>query len=298
LVIEAHGLRKSYGAVEAVRGVDFTIATGETFGLLGPNGAGKSTTIHMLVGALDPDAGTVRIGDDGRASDPEVRRTIGIAPQDLALYEELTAAENLTFFARIYGLRGDRLRRRVDWGLDFAGLADRRRDRVSTFSGGMKRRLNLACAAVHEPAILLCDEPTVGVDPQSRNHIFDAIEALSAAGCTVLYTTHYMEEAERLCRRVGIMDHGQMLAIGPVDELVEAHGGQAEVRAELAAPPDPDGPALPGVLEGTTLHVPTEQPLQTIAELGRLGVEVERLSIVRPDLERVFLNLTGRKLRD
>lgn len=295
-VLEAVALTKRFDDVEAVRGVDLRIEPGETFGLLGPNGAGKSTTIHMLVGAIAPDSGRARL-DAKPVTDPEVRRAIGIAPQDLAIYEELSAEENLAMFARVYGLRGSRLRERVRWGLELAGLVERRRDRAKTYSGGMKRRLNLACAAVHEPAVLICDEPTVGVDPQSRNHIFDSIEALSDAGATVLYTTHYMEEAERLCDRVAIMDHGQVLVTGEVDALIEEHGGKAVIEAKLRAPPE-DAAGLPGVLEGETLRVESEDPLATVAALGKCDVEIARLRVDRPDLERVFLQLTGRRLRD
>ncbi|MFO0637434.1 MAG: ABC transporter ATP-binding protein [Nannocystaceae bacterium] len=295
-MIEATGLRKRFGATEAVSGLDLAIAPGETFGLLGPNGAGKSTTIHMLVGVLAPDTGEVRI-DGHAATDPDVRRRIGIAPQELAIYDELTAEENLAFFARVFGIHGARLRARIDWGLDFARLAERRRDRAGTFSGGMKRRLNLACAAVHGPAVLLCDEPSVGVDPQSRNHLFEAIERLASEGCTILYTTHYMEEAARLCDRVGIMDRGRMLAVDTVDALVAAHGGPATVTVELGADP-PDTATLPGTRVGRTLSIPSAEPLRTVAEIGRMDLEVARLTVERPDLERVFLHLTGRSLRD
>ncbi len=278
-------------------GADFSIGKAEAFGLLGPNGAGKSTTIHMLVGALAPDAGRVTIGGDGDVRDASVRRRIGIAPQELAIYEELTGAENLAFFARIYGLRGGRLAERVAWGLSFAGLTERAGDRAGTYSGGMKRRLNLACAAVHEPTVLLCDEPTVGVDPQSRNHIFESIEALKADGCTLLYTTHYMEEAERLCDRVAIMDHGKILAVDTVDALIEEHGGLTRVHAELESVPDhPD--TLPGEVDGKTLRAETDHPFEVVAQLGRLDVGVAALRLERPDLERVFLHLTGRSLRD
>lgn len=280
-----------------MRGVDFRIETAEAFGLLGPNGAGKSTTIHMLVGALAPDRGTVTVDTDGDVTRPEVRRTFGIAPQDLAIYDELSAEENLAFFGRIYGLGGARLAERVTWGLEFAGLKDRRKDRAGTYSGGMKRRLNLACAAVHEPKVLLCDEPTVGVDPQSRNHIFDSIEALKAQGCTLLYTTHYMEEAERLCDRVAIMDHGKILAVGPVEQLIEDHGGLAVVQADLAGEVD-SAVTLPGHLQGRRLSIETERPFEAMAQLGGLGLEIEELRLQRPDLERVFLQLTGRSLRD
>ena len=279
-----------------MRGVDLSLKKAETFGLLGPNGAGKSTTIHMLVGALSPDAGRVTIGG-GDVRDPSVRRQIGIAPQELAIYNELSAQENLAFFARIYGLRGEQLAERVDWGLRFAGLTDRAKDRVGTYSGGMKRRLNLACAAVHRPTVLLCDEPTVGVDPQSRNHIFESIEALKDEGCTLLYTTHYMEEAERLCDRVAIMDHGEILAVGAVQDLIDEYGGLARVRAELATVPE-DVSILPGPLEGSTFSVETQHPFDVIAELGQLPITMTEMHLQQPDLERVFLQLTGRNLRD
>jgi len=296
-VLEARDLVKSYGDHRAVDGVSFQVERGESFGLLGPNGAGKSTTLHMLVGALVPDGGRVLVDGQREPSDPHTRRDIGIAPQDLAIYEELSAEENLAFFGRIYGLRGTRLAKRVDWGLELAGLTARRKDRAETFSGGMKRRLNLACAAVHEPKILLCDEPTVGVDPQSRNHIFETIEALAAQGCTLLYTTHYMEEAERLCDRVAIMDRGRILALDTVDALITAHGGASVVQVELVEPPA-DPAALPGTLEDLVLRVETDDPLPTVETLSRAGLRIRRLRIDRPDLERVFLHLTGRTLRD
>lgn len=296
-MLRAHDLTKSFGDIHAVRGVSFELERAEAFGLLGPNGAGKSTTISMLMGALAPDSGEVLIDGDQRPSSSETRRQIGVAPQQLAIYEELTADENLAFFGRIYGLSGKKLASRIDWGLTLAGLTERRGDRVETFSGGMKRRLNLACGAIHSPRVLLCDEPTVGVDPQSRNHIFESIEALRADGCTLLYTTHYMEEAERLCDRVAIMDHGKILAIGTVDALIAEHGGAAVVELELAHPP-PDPSALPGTLEGKHLRIETEDPLPTVEALSGQGLEIRRLRIDRPDLERVFLRLTGRSLRD
>lgn len=295
-VIQARELRKSYGKIAAVDGVSFDVAAGETFGLLGPNGAGKTTTIQMLVGALAPDGGTVRIG--GReAADRETRLGVGIAPQAVALYDELTAEENLRFYGSMYGLKGARLGARIDWCLEFAGLEDRRSDRVGTYSGGMKRRLNMAVALIHEPRLVLFDEPTVGVDPQSRNHIFESVEALSKAGLTVLYTTHYMEEAERLCDRVAIMDHGKVLALDSVEGLVEAHGGTSTIVAELSAPPAADV-ALPGELEGSTLRVNSKKPLEDLAAIATARVRLSSLSLERADLETVFLNLTGRSLRD
>ena len=296
-MIQTSGLEKTYGDVKAVDGVSFEIADGEAFGLLGPNGAGKTTTILMTVGALAPDAGQVRINGELDPTRREVRRHIGVVPQDLAIYPELTAEENLGFFGRLYGLSGKHLSERIRWGLDFAGLTDRRRDRAVKYSGGMKRRLNLACALVHEPKVLFCDEPTVGVDPQSRNHLFESIEGLKSSGCTLIYTTHYMEEAQRLCDRVAILDHGKVLALDTVDGLIAAHGGSSLVEAELASTPS-NGVQLPGELDGNHLRVETERPLETVAAIGQSGADIAQLKIERPDLERVFLHLTGRSLRD
>ncbi len=299
VAVRAEGLRKSYGSTVAVDGVSLEIPAGRIFGLLGPNGAGKSTTIGMLSGLLLPDAGRVEIGgrDPGVA---ENRRRLGVAPQALAIYPELTAEENLRFFGELYGLSGSRLRERVAWALDLAGLTERRRERVDKYSGGMQRRLNLASALVHEPEVLFLDEPTVGVDPQSRNAIFEQIEALRASEKTVLYTTHYMEEAQRLCDFVAIVDHGKILAQGTVDELIAAHGGKSVLRVELAERPggDADPTGLGGHLDGTSLRIDTAHPHEAIARVFAAGVRVERLQLEPADLESVFLNLTGRRLRD
>jgi ABC-2 type transport system ATP-binding protein len=242
-------VRKSFGKTVAVDALSLSVRKGEVLGLLGPNGAGKSTSVSLAVGLLAPDSGTVTI-EGGNPSDPAVRQRIGVAPQALAIYELLSGEENLRFFGRVYGLSGAALDARVAWCLDFVGLTDRRKDWAGAYSGGMKRRLNLAAALVHDPDLLLLDEPTVGVDPQSRNSIFESIEALQREGRTVIYTTHYMEEAARLCDRIAIVDHGTLLALGTVDDLIAAHGGEATV-----------------VVQG-------------------------------PTLEKVFLNLTGRSLRD
>jgi ABC-2 type transport system ATP-binding protein len=295
-MIDVRDLRKSFGATIAVDGVTFDVGDGETFGLLGPNGAGKTTTISMLVGALMPDAGSVSVNGTP-PTEPAARMTIGVAPQSLSLYEELSAAENLTFFARLYGLRGAHLQERMLWALEFAGLGERRKDRVKTFSGGMKRRLNLAVALVHDPQVLILDEPTVGVDPQSRNHIFDRVEELKTLGRTVIYTTHYMEEAQRLCDRVAIMDHGKVLDLDRVDSLIDRHGGQSVVRAELVRPPD-EAAVLPATLEGLMLRFESDRPLEEVARLSSAGVAFRTLEVTRPDLETVFLTLTGRSLRD
>jgi ABC-2 type transport system ATP-binding protein len=281
----------------AVDGVSFDVGRGETFGLLGPNGAGKTTTISMLVGALVPDSGSVLVNGAAKPTEAAARLAIGMAPQTLSLYEELSATENLTFFARLYQLSGAKLQERVGWALEFAELADRRRDRVKTFSGGMKRRLNLAVALVHDPQVLLLDEPTVGVDPQSRNHIFGRVEQLKSLGRTIIYTTHYMEEAQRLCDRVAIMDRGKILDLDRVDTLIDRHGGRSMVKAELARPPA-DTAALPAPLDGLSLRFESERPLEEVARLSTAGVAFQTLEVARPDLETVFLTLTGRSLRD
>ena len=275
-------VRKSYGKLVAVDGLSLSIRKGELFGLLGPNGAGKSTTVSLAVGLLAPDAGTVTIEGHGNPVEPEVRRRIGVAPQALALYDLLTGEENLRFFGQVYDLSGARLAERVKWSLDFVGLTDRRGDRVGGYSGGMKRRLNLAAALMHDPELLLLDEPTVGVDPQSRNKIFESIEALHRDGRTVIYTTHYMEEAERLCDRVAIVDAGKLLALGTLDELLAAHGGP---------------PTLIVQSNGEEQRLQTAEPL---AELNRIATRtpIERFQMERPTLEQVFLRLTGRSLRD
>jgi len=275
-------VRKTYGSIVAVDGLSLEIRAGEIFGLLGPNGAGKSTTVALAVGLLDPDRGQVEIAGLGPPTDPDVRRKIGVTPQSLAIYEELSAEENVRFFGSLAGLEGRALTERTKWALDFVGLSPRARDRAATYSGGMKRRLNLAVAVVHDPPLLLLDEPTVGVDPQSRNAIFDNILALKREGRTVLYTTHYMEEAERLCDRVGIIDNGQLLALDTVPRLVAEHGGRSTL-----------------VLDGEEpeTRIETDDP---VGELARLGERARhgRFRLEQPDLETVFLNLTGRRLRD
>ncbi len=281
-MLELRDLRKWYGPTRAVDGLSLTVRAGEVFGLLGPNGAGKTTTIHMAVGLVAPDAGEVVVNGAGAPTDPEVRRSIGVAPQAVALYDELTAEENLTFFGRLFGLRGRELAARVDRLLGWTGLEPRRRDRVSGFSGGMKRRLNLAAALVHDPRLVLLDEPTAGVDPQSRNAIFDAVLELKAEGRTVVYTTHYMEEAERLCDRVAIVDHGRVLALDAVETLIDRHGGRSVVTVTHA-----------GGDERIETSDPVGELTRLLSKKGASSVRVDR-----PDLESVFLALTGRSLRD
>lgn len=296
-MISSINLTKSFGHNVAVNDVTFDVKRGEVFGLLGPNGAGKTTTISMLSGLLKPDAGEIVIDGAGDPSQSSIRRLIGAAPQSLALYDELTARENLCFFGQLYGLRARKLAERVSLALEIAGLTERKNDRVGTFSGGMKRRLNLVCALVHDPPVLFLDEPTVGVDPQSRNLIFEQIEALRDEGRTVIYTTHYMEEAQRLCDRVAIIDNGKILDLDTVDKLIERHGGAAKVSAELDEVPH-DKHDLPGQLDGLNLAFESDHPLEEVARLSGAGIVFKTLRVDRPDLESVFLNLTGRRLRD
>jgi ABC-2 type transport system ATP-binding protein len=279
--IELVGYHKSYGPVVAVDSLSLAIDKGELFGLLGPNGAGKTTAVRGMCGLLWPDRGQVTIAGKP-PTDLHTRATIGLAPQDIALYDELSAEENLAFLGRLYGLRGARLRGRIGWCLGFAGLQDRRRDRVKAYSGGMRRRLNLAAALIHDPALLVLDEPTVGVDAQSRNVILESILDLRKQGRTIIYTTHYMEEAQRLCDRVAIMDHGRLLACDTVEELIAAHGGQTMVAIERG---------------GREEQLTTDDPVRTLSQLDWHD-RPERLRIEPASLESVFLNLTGRQLRD
>ncbi|WP_395141746.1 ABC transporter ATP-binding protein [Armatimonas sp.] len=273
-MLELKNLTKRYGERVAVDRLSLSVKRGERFGLLGPNGAGKTTTISMLVGALKPDSGEILFNGEPLAgeSDP-LKRKIGYVPQELALYDDLTAVENLRFFGAIYGLGGTKRNERVEASLELAGLTDRAKNKVRTFSGGMKRRLNLAAALLHEPELLVLDEPTVGVDPQSRNAIFEALEKLAAQGITLLYTTHYMEEVERLCERIAIMDQGQIVAEGTLAEL---------------------GELLPRKESGS---ITLESNAATLELLKAHGL-TWRDTGERGGLESVFLHLTGRSLRD
>jgi len=281
-MLSLRGLHKRFGNVIAVDGLSLEVRRGEILGLLGPNGAGKSTTIHMAVGLVTPDQGTVEVAGRGSPRQPGVRRLLGVAPQALAIYEALSPEENLRFFGRVQGLSGRALAERVDWALAFSALEDRRRDRAGGLSGGMKRRLNLAAALVHDPELLMLDEPTAGVDPQSRNAILDRVVELRTLGRTVVYTTHYMEEASRICDRVAIVDHGRVLALGTVADLISSHGGD---------------PVLVVREGGVERRLPTRDPAGELARILAAGA-VEDFRVERADLEAVFLNLTGRRLRD
>lgn len=304
-MIRVTHLRKTYGPVTAVDDLSFEVRPNETFGLLGPNGAGKTTTIHMIVGLLRPDSGQIAVGGISDPTRPEVRRSIGIAPQILSLYGDMTVRENLMFFGRLYGMHGRRLRGRVRAVLERGALTERAGSLVKTLSGGMQRRLQLACAMLHEPQVLLLDEPTVGIDPQARHHIFQDIRELKSQGRTVLLTTHYMEEAQQLCDRIAIMDHGRILVMDSVESLIQAHAGKVMVRAELeeASPRDLRGSIASAAASGWHmdnghLRFETDDPLEAIRRLTESGLAVRSIAIDQPSLETVFLELTGRSLRD
>lgn len=311
-IVEANNLVKQYaGSPEpAVRGVSFAIQQGEIFGFLGPNGAGKTTTISMLSCLLKPTEGSATVaGFDLIRQSSEVKRRIGLVPQDLALYPTLSARDNLSFFGRIYGLKSSNLRQRVDDALKMVGLSDRAGDAVETFSGGMKRRVNIAAGLLHRPEVLFLDEPTVGVDPQSRNFIFENVESLNQEGLTVLYTTHYMEEAQRLCDRVAIIDQGQIIALDTPKALITSLGGGI---IHLGVPPEiPESlitevERLPGVqsvahtdgkLEITAQHA-QQALISVIKVFNDADISITSLEILEPNLETVFLHLTGKRLRE
>lgn len=275
-------IRKSYGQTQALRGVSFECRAGEVLALLGPNGAGKSTTIGIATGLLRPDAGTVELLGFGSPMRRSVRARIGVATQSIALYEDLNATENLRFFGSMHRISKADLRTRSERLLERVGLDQRADQPVHTYSGGMKRRLNLAVALIHDPDLVLLDEPTAGVDPQSRNAILDLVRELGQSGKAVVYSTHYMDEAQRVSDRVAILDHGVVMAGGTVDQLIAAHGGQTRVRHETA--------------HGQTA-VQTDQPLAVLADM-LASPDTLAIHVDRPDLEAVFLNLTGRSLRD
>lgn len=308
--LEVKGLRKEFKGTVAVDDVSFSVLTGEVFGLLGPNGAGKSTTISMLCGLLTPNAGSIYLrGEEVTRKPSEIKRVLGLVPQDIALYPSLTARENLTFWGRMYGLSGSLLPERVNEALEYCGLTDRAGDRIETFSGGMKRRINIGAALLHKPELLIMDEPTVGIDPQSRNHILDTVLRLNSEGVTVIYTSHYMEEVEHLCSRIAIMDYGKIIAMGTKEELAKTVGDADKLEiavGESVVPALKEIEAIPGVqsvadgsglvtvlVKGGHEHLP-----QILEVLSRSGAKIRSVDITEPNLESVFLSLTGRALRD
>lgn len=308
-ILTVDNLRKAYGPLQAVGGASFAIDAGEVFGLLGPNGAGKSTTINIIATILKADSGTVAVSGVPISTSGDYKRKIGYVPQEISLSERLTARENLAFFGRLYDLSGATLRTAVDEMLANVGLVDRANDLVQNFSGGMKRRLNIAASLLHNPDLVLLDEPTAGVDPQARAFIFELVERLAAQGKAILYTTHYMEEAQRLCRRTAIIDHGKILAMGTLEELVRGDRTKRELVIEAPRLSNDvsqriaealghahwtmaDGAIRLAVQDGTPILI------QAAKVCGDLGVNPTSLRIAEPTLETVFLELTGRALRD
>lgn len=308
--VRLHDVVKRYGDKLSVDHLSLTIKQGEVFGLLGPNGAGKSTTIKMISGLLQNDHGDIEIdGLSIRKNVLEVKSRIGVVPQEIAVYENLSAKENLLFFGKLYGLRGKELEARVDEALEFVGLSDRRSDKPGTFSGGMKRRLNIACAVVHGPKLIIMDEPTVGIDPQSRNHILESVRELNQRGATVIYTSHYMEEVEAISTRIGIIDHGRLIANGSLKDLMAQIAQEEKLLVEtenlsVAAVEEIGRHAAvkrvnreDGKLEIYLNH--SQAYLQDILFiLSKNDVRIVSLKSVEPDLETLFLMQTGRKLRD
>ncbi|WP_042357634.1 daunorubicin resistance protein DrrA family ABC transporter ATP-binding protein [Bacillus rubiinfantis] len=306
-------LRKSFGQFEAVKGVSFTVKKGESFGLLGPNGAGKSTTINMITGLFPPTSGSISLnGIDVVKTPKRAQHWIGVVPQEIALYQEMSARENLRFWGRLYGLSGKTLHKKVDEVLDIIGLTERAKDKVAAFSGGMKRRVNIGAAIMHQPQMLIMDEPTVGIDPQSRNHILETVKRLNSEGMTIMYTSHYMEEVEYLCERIGIIDHGEVIACGTLKDLREEIDDRSRIILTLEKAENDlkkVNDAVAGlfsereyVWQDSQLTVFHKQPQvilsQLIQKITESGTTITSVDIAEPNLETVFLHLTGRTLRD
>lgn len=308
--IEVQSLYKSFGDLQAVQGATFSAETGEVLSLLGPNGAGKSTTISILSGLLAPTQGEAVIMGHSIRSEPEAAKaSLGVVPQDIALYPDLSARENLIFWGKMYGLRGPALKKRVDEVLDIIGLADRQKDRLEKYSGGMKRRVNIGAALLHKPAVIIMDEPTVGIDPQSRRHILENVKELNRQGMTVLYTTHYMEEAAELSNHIAIMDQGKIIAYGTHAELIQLVGEQTSLDLTLNVEGEQvaeswkkvDGVSK-AVSEDGKVNVLVDDSNRVLPRLfeaaNTLGVRITGVEIKEPNLEAVFMHLTGRALRD
>lgn len=309
LVVEQ--VAKSFGKKEVVKGISFTVQKGETFGLLGPNGAGKSTTIAMICGLLPYDSGDIKVGGNSVKDYPLIiKKKIGVVPQDIALYPTLSARENLIFWGKMYGLKGDVAKKRADEVLTYVGLEDRARDKIETFSGGMKRRINIGAALMHEPELLIMDEPTVGIDPQSRNHILETVKSLNEQGMTVIYTSHYMEEVEYLCERIAIVDHGRMIALGTKTELCNRLADGFIVKLQMNRYQEELLQALKekAVVERLSVDESTntltialqsgESMSEIVSQVIARNVKILKLEVQEPNLEALFLQLTGRSLRD
>ncbi|KAA3664970.1 MAG: ABC transporter ATP-binding protein [Chloroflexi bacterium] len=315
-IVEVRELRKQYNppdGVTAVSDLTFNIQRGEIFSLLGPNGAGKTTTISMLSCLLAPTSGDAIIDGHSIAKNShEVKKVIGVVPQEIALYETISARENLNFWGRMYGLGGTQLKERVAAVLDIAGLADRADEKVENYSGGMQRRINIAVGLLHNPKVLYMDEPTVGIDPQSRRRILDTVKDLNKQGLTVIYTTHYMEEAEELSDRIGIIDHGELIAVGTQDNLTRMIGEYDTIRLDLGMPPHLNGQFVSSLGALTAVHRAYGEEGQIVLQaqeanevlpsvirhISDAGCHIRQLEIQEPNLEAVFLHLTGRALRD
>jgi len=310
-LLEVKELSKSYGNIKAVGGISFEIQKGEIFGLLGPNGAGKTTTISMLSCLIKPDSGDAFVDGYSISKDSmEVKKRIGVVPQDVSLYPTLSAQENLVFFGEMYGLTGSKLREKVDEVLEIVGLKDRRKEAINKYSGGMKRRINIAVGLLPSPKLLILDEPTVGVDPQSRTNILETLKELNKEGLTILYTSHYMEEVEFLCHRIAIMDLGKIIAIGSLNELRLLVGERDLLRISTAneiskdlvetvkkIPDVSEARVLDESIKILTLHGRKLLP-QIIEIFGDAGIKIKSVEVKEPNLESVFLHLTGKELRD
>ena len=309
-VVKIENLVKKFGNTAAVDKITLGIEEGEIYGLLGPNGAGKSTTINMICGLLSPNEGTIEIlGKDVRKNKIFAKRNIGIVPQDIAIYEDLTAYENVNFFAGLYGFRGKELKARVEEALEFVGLIDKAKSLPGSFSGGMKRRLNIACAIAHRPKVIIMDEPTVGIDPQSRNHILQSVKKLNEMGSTVIYTSHYMEEIEEICTRIGIVDHGKLIAEGTKEELKNSISDTNTVWVTVQSLKNFQTDELKEIngvisveLDENIVKISTSQDVNNLDKIisffTEKGIHIKNVETKTPDLETVFLTLTGRKLRD
>ena len=310
VVLDCKDLRRRYGDHVAVDGVSFRIEAGETYGLLGPNGAGKTTSISMIAGILDSNGGEILVtGSPMTPKSIALKGAIGFVPQDIAIYPDLTGRENLVFFAQLYGLSSADASRRADDVLEIIGLSDRAKNQTKEYSGGMKRRLNIGIGLLHQPKLLILDEPTVGVDPQSRNAILESVEKLSDSGMAVLYTTHYMEEAQRLCDRIGIIDHGKLIAEGASRELVALIGSHDTVRLAISGPHDRALVQLKALAFVESADARDERIelvvtdarghlMEILQVVAQAGAAVKSVDVAEPDLEAVFLHLTGRALRD
>jgi ABC-2 type transport system ATP-binding protein len=311
-VLEVRQLTKRYKDFEAVKNVSFSINKGESFGLLGPNGAGKTTTIQMISGLFPPTSGNIQVAGIDMVKQPKQGQgLLGIVPQEIALYQTMSARENLSFWGRMYGLRGSHLQKRIEDVLEIIGLADRSKEKVETFSGGMKRRVNIGAAILHKPKLLIMDEPTVGIDPQSRSHILETVKKLNGEGMTVIYTSHYMEEVEYLCEKIGIMDQGEFITSGTISELRETIGDRSRIVMNFTEARDLESiktmltPKIPEkdlLMKQNELAIFHREPQKILSELIQsvtgAGFDITSVEIVEPNLESVFLHLTGRSLRD